>query len=135
MKKATASLIFYLPYSFIINMYICNAFTWRKYVRGRANVFHKMTGRTCQMLFTACNRELKNNLFGLCPNSAYAQKPIKFQTPQILKRQNPVIKCFDIHHLSDVSSYQKCIFVPFINIYICVFFFLPLVIDLCLIFN
>lgn len=38
-----------------------------------------MTGRTCQRLFTACSRELKNNLFGLL-SSAYAPKPTELQT-------------------------------------------------------
>lgn len=70
-----------------------------------------MTGRTCQVLFTACSRELKNNLFGLL-SSAYARKPTKLKNPQILKCQNPAIKCLDIHHLSEAVICETCLHLP-----------------------
>lgn len=113
MKRANALLIFHLSYCFIINTYIYleMLFLSQKYVRGSANVLRKMTGRTCQVLFTACGRELKNNLFGLL-SSAYARKPTKLKNPQILKCQNPVIKCLDIHHLSEAIICETCLHLP-----------------------
>lgn len=113
MKRANALLIFHLSYCFIINIYIYleMLFPSQKYVRGSANVLRKMTGRTCQVLFTACGRELKNNLFGLL-SSAYARKPTKLKNPQILKCQNPVIKCLDIHHLSEAVICETCLHLP-----------------------
>lgn len=113
MKRANALLIFHLSYCFIINTYIYLEMLLlsQKYVRGSANVLRKMTGRTCQVLFTACGRELKNNLFGLL-SSAYARKPTKLKNPQILKCQNPVIKCLDIHHLSEAIICEMCLHLP-----------------------
>lgn len=60
-------------------MYIWKCFSFTKICWRRINVLHKTTGRTCQRLFTACSRELENNLFGLL-GSAFAQKPTKLQT-------------------------------------------------------